>query len=108
MCGSTWCIFVSGNFEGTSGVTLRRAFGENIETGRGGGEIALDWDSLHRTLKRQFLPPYCVTSKRLVIRTINELVDYFWDFDDNRQRQHWDDYAFRALYRRCVQVLKKS
>ena len=72
------------------------------------GLIQLDWNSLNGALRKEFLPPYCVTSGCLAIRSIKELVNYFWNFDDNKERKHWDDYAFRALYRRCVQILRKS
>jgi hypothetical protein len=39
-------------------------------------------------------------------KNLNNFINFLWDFDDGQSRKHWEDRAYRVLYRRCVTIIQ--
>jgi hypothetical protein len=69
-----------------------------------------------RSLKKVLLPNddkekslvYTISANRSKVKTIQQLVDLLWDFDDGIPRTSWNNRGFRGIHRRALDVVKKS
>ena len=45
-------------------------------------------------------------ANRTKIRTLQQLVDFLWDFDDGQPRVQWSDRAYRQLHQQALTILQ--
>jgi hypothetical protein len=49
---------------------------------------------------------YLMSGNRCDFKEVSNLVDFLFNYDDGRQRAHWEDRPFRKLYRRARTILE--
>ena len=47
-----------------------------------------------------------VFANRAKIRTVEQLVDFLWDFDDGHSRAQWANRGYRGLHRRALEIVQ--
>lgn len=47
-----------------------------------------------------------VSGNKMVYKTLGGVVDFLCDFDDGRERKHWDERVYRVLYRQCTKIIE--
>jgi len=72
------------------------------------GEIPLCDSELERILTTESLENMCIVDgKRTKIRSVEALVLLIWGVDDGIERGHWENMAFRALFKRASQLIEQ-
>ncbi len=76
------------------------------------GKVMLCWTSLQNVLVDQ--GGVCLWGKstrisviranRSKIRTVKEITDLLWNFDDGAERRRWEHYGYRAICQRALQL----
>jgi hypothetical protein len=79
------------------------------------GDVMLCAHSLQRVLNTAPVEPdegswlaglHIVASNRCKIRTVKELVDFLWDFDDGHLRKQWEHRGYRRLHQRALEIVR--
>ena len=69
------------------------------------GSEPLCYNTISRFIKHRFGDTYIACGNRMSVKTARQLAKFTWDFNDGQQRNQWDRYAFRTLYRKCVHLI---
>jgi hypothetical protein len=49
---------------------------------------------------------HIVRVNRIKIRTVQQLTDFLWDFDDGQLRTQWDQRSYRSLHQRALDIVR--
>jgi hypothetical protein len=79
------------------------------------GDVMLCAHSLQRVFPPEPAEPgrepelallYMVASNRSKVRTVKEIVDFLWDFNDRHLRKQWEGQGYRSLHQRALELVR--
>ena len=79
------------------------------------GNVILCWESLKEVLipeedrsGNEEVPIRIQGANRTKIRTIEELTNFLWDYDDRETRGQWEKHSYRLFYQRAMGIVQNS
>jgi hypothetical protein len=99
--------------------SLKKEIHANFQEDALAGDVMLCAHSLQKVLKTAPAEPdevwspagrpvglHIIASNRCKIRTVKELVDFLWDFNDGHLRKQWEHRGYRSLHQRALEIVR--
>ena len=51
------------------------------------------------------LAVWIVRGNKMAYKSLGPFIDFLWDYNDGKERKHWEDKGYRTLYQRSVRIV---